>query len=516
MVLASVESAKLPLTVSLEDKACDYIQSYANFIARRHYDPYKWRMDYEEIVGEMLLYGAIVIDKYLRVKSPKPWVEFTALTRTAMWNRIKTVKGQVYGTYRKVEFNAHVIPEDFKVGYYDDSLGAVLFLWELMSDLSPTACQIVRAVLDPDERMQRAIMDHVEHRNSQYINGAGVNGIPVKVIVKGTGIDVFIVKQARTEIITRLKDKENIMASPALPVVWEEDGKKINFTEDYVTWQDYGYMYSRWTKPFLVAQTQQRGIHEEGMSRREMVDALRDHDEEKGVPDDREANLLPSGGITPAKPKAKVEEVVKEPDVDEDDEFDTKFLGGEPIDDGESEDDEDTDFGLPPLPAKPTERVVAKPKLQKSEEKSTSVEEPEEDTGSSVTGTYKISDEQVAALLTGVVEALRQGEELTLRRAGSNEWNIHLASGKVVAAKPEVEKVPEKEKKQRKKSSKDGKKLSSEYVAFKAWVDEEGTEAMIAAAVAEGVTWNESEDSTINHMRVFMALRKHRKIEKWA
>jgi hypothetical protein len=142
MVLASVESAKLPLTVSLEDKACDYIQSYANFIARRHYDPYKWRMDYEEIVGEMLLYGAIVIDKYLRVKSPKPWVEFTALTRTAMWNRIKTVKGQVYGTYRKVEFNAHVIPEDFKVGYYDDSLGAVLFLWELMSDLSPTACQI--------------------------------------------------------------------------------------------------------------------------------------------------------------------------------------------------------------------------------------------------------------------------------------------------------------------------------------------------------------------------------------
>lgn len=460
MTLATFSSiTAVPHVITLEGIVCDtayeYAHKYAEYLAAIHHNPVKWLLDYDELYGEMLLEYAKSINVYLYTR-PRP--EYYKLLRSMMWYRVKELKAKTFGTHRDVEYSAHCLDEDYD--WMEISSGVKpFFLFEVLENLSPLARQMVDMVVHPTDEMEKALARYIEYRNGLYVHGAGVNGIPPKIFAEVLGESISTIKEAYQEIGKALNDEEfNIMSVQI---------RDTHFSGKLMTWKDVKELkaadtYSKWSIIWLRNQAEFRGIDTEGMKRRDMVYALRDHDKDNGVASD-----------VPVDAKSKVEEEKKIEKVEE-----------KKIDEKKVEDVQSSDV---------------------------SVHEVEGD----------VFSQMLAAMRNGeTLTVTKIGTSQWQFHLESNEVSkkskTPSADGsELIPTKPIVDKSAPFVEKHKKNSEKwSGLVLNPAYVEFKKEIKAMGNN-FFETAREEGAEWEDSEDRKITHMRAVAALVTKRGIEKY-
>lgn len=85
----------------------------------------------------------------------------------------------------------------------------------------------------------------------------------------------------------------------------------LDFDNEVVNSQDAGYKYLRWPMQALLGQCKFREIYQDGMLREDMVHALQDDDEKRGLESDQQIPLFPIELVEAGKCKIAREEFAK-------------------------------------------------------------------------------------------------------------------------------------------------------------------------------------------------------------
>lgn len=402
-----------PELMTEEERIVDELSIVAHGLAIKYHNPYRWPLDRDEIFAELLAEISVAINSYYWYKGHE---EFMLLSRTMLWNRMRELLARAYGKYRQHELTAYALAEEFDYNETSDEFTTMFIMAEFLAELTPLSQHIVRIILNPDDRMQKAIFNHIERRNTLYKKGAGVFGLPLKVIQEGINVQPRLVKRAYEEIKQKIGEEMS-----TLKVATDN---KIDYANSLVSFldvkvKDTPSRYERWWKENLIAQLKFRGIYQEGMNRRELFTTIREDDKKRGLPSDLDLPAFPPSleGYLPKKKNdikptngSKPEIITDAPkidvssDEDEDDEFDYKFA--------EKKNGVSKPVAIvAPKPPVETPAVIApvveENKIEKIEEK-----KPESVTAS----------DPFLQLIT----LLRAGETLQIERVNDTTWNVRL------------------------------------------------------------------------------------------
>lgn len=281
-----------------EEKVVEDLSIVARGLAIKYNNPLRYPLDRDDIFAELQVEVSKAIKRYFYCKD---YEEFMLISRTMLWNRMRELLTKAYNKYRKKELTAHALKEDYDMDREGSGeLIEIFIMSEFLNNLSSLAKKIVTVVLNPDERMQSAILAHIEKRGKLYKRG-GIFKIPLSVIQEGIDEDPKLVRKAYKEVREKIKQERTIMGMNAI------SDKPNNFEGSLVTYMDVlikgiPVRYERWLKEHLIQQAKFRGVYEEGYGRKELVDALRNDDKNRGLKSDTELPIFPEN-LADALPK---------------------------------------------------------------------------------------------------------------------------------------------------------------------------------------------------------------------
>ena len=415
------------------------LSEYARSLALRYQNPFRFPLEKEEIWGELNAEIAKAVVFY----PDKPAAEFIRIARGMLWNRLYELLNQAYGSIRgQCERTAYMFDHDIFFGASDKTEFSFI-LSEFLTPLSPLARQVVECLLNPDEKMEMALLEYIEHRETIHWC---INGVPPHVVAKALGRGVWVIRKAYQEIREALqkseKDVDMFNSDAYRKSVDYPDFENSRIVEGV----DYFKLYQDWPHHFLDSQLKYRKLWREDMTLQEKVDALQADDKKPvEVPVEEKSEVSESETSEPIEEKS--EEIVPE--------VETAVTEEEPGDDYEE---------FPPLaPIKKTppdwvkdddvEPVSAEPDPIPAKEPVVEKVTPEAENKDEKQPVAEITMAQVDIVFVQMLEAMRKGEQLIVERLSEHEWSFTLVPTELI-----IVEVPQSTTKRYKKGSADWKK----------------------------------------------------------
>lgn len=508
----------------LEAQAMNDLLVLARTLAKKYENPYRWPLDKEEIFGELTLEIVKSINKYLYCKS---YNQYLKLARKMLWNRMKEILTQAYGTKRgKTEGTAQKLPEE--LDEYGETYDPIptLILSDFYSKLSDTAKKVYDCVSDPDEKMHEIIAEHITYRGKLYKSGGGMSGVPKKLVAKYLQLDIKEIQNAYTEIEEAIRNEDKLMDDITLVY------KDLKFDQQFISWKDYtvkghNVRYIRWNTRHLIAQAKFRGIYKEGMKLSQVIQVMREDDKRHGLGSDEELELMPeqtAKAVTnaPAKQEEAVTARVKQEDwVEFEDELPRS--GGKddpaiikPSQQPEFDDDDDEMFA-PKKPAAKENLMEEVYNAGKDAENYDPFEaeetnpKPNNDTPDTkqspnqLEETKQMLSKENFHLVGALVQNMREGEVLLITRLSIDEWKVSFVHDEKLQP---IESSESHNTKTRKTKTKAYAELEKKFRAL-------NNEEVLKYITDAGVEWKHSDDVRVNRMFAVQAFYRKMNINKY-
>lgn len=369
----NLEDCKLEDIHDLEDAACKEMLRYAKSLSIKYHNPARFDLSQEDLFGELMLEVAKSINVYLH---KLPYDQYKIVTRRMLYYRICELTKKAYGTHHANELTADVLSEDLEalqiVNYEMEDL---FRLPEFSSKLSTDALKLVNCILEPDAHTEAIIKKYIDSRSRTYKNGAGVNGLPPKVLAEVLGVSV---KEIRP-IINSIKEvvKENDIMVSILPA--SERGKYFGkfdapYSDKLVTCMMVRFNgdtlhYGIWRVQDLRAQAIFRGLTTKEKEEEEETRTVRSKLIKMLTEDDEKNHGIAPGSAGPLiKPATTLEDIKKNKNLN--------VRRWQPAEDDNEEEDDDEDYR--PLPPKSIRDMILDDEEEEVEEKVSPKTEPEE------------------------------------------------------------------------------------------------------------------------------------------
>jgi hypothetical protein len=277
---------------SLEEKACYDLLNTARRISQKYHNYARWQLNAEDLFGEMMIEVTKSFFCYLRCK---PYDQYLRLSRSMMHNRAREIIKRTYGSSKNKEYTAETLPEDYTADSYVDH-EIFYFLPEFMSALSEFARYVVNLILEPNDAMYAALMEHVNYRQTKYSKGAGVKRIPAKVIAKAAGASVSKVNSAYKEITKAYTEFQDMLNSND---VYTHKYAEEEVLQHKVIIKGKPFRYVMWRNDHLQQQVDFRfgKGSSEGKTRADLVMMLIQYDEEKHGLKSEDLDEVPSKAV---------------------------------------------------------------------------------------------------------------------------------------------------------------------------------------------------------------------------
>lgn len=514
-----------PLTVlfsederrEFEEQVVADMAPHVKILSRKSHNPKRWLLDREEIEGELMFELAKSMTELvpwnghevMRLYS-MPYDQWRAYTYTSLKNRVRELGTATKFTVREPELTAHAIQSEDHLrqlanrNRYDPHL---FLLWEFLAGMSEDARNIVKQVLDPNEKTEAALKRYQEHRDSLRYRGSnsgvGMRRIPARVMAEALDITLYRAKKAYREIKLRLTLREDpmnvgVISELDLPfgtelVTWQDTLAALEAKYTDVDWPEDAGNYFLWdTLKHINIQAEFRELDTSGQ-RGDVVRRIVEDDIKRGIP------VMPNWAkydepvLDTAAAKALAAEMVNS------DKSKKKEPVKDKVEDGVIQEVVEMTSPNGKVKAEGLAVKVGEPAILKApddspveeeEEEKPVVEEPSKLKKSSNGTVVGLSDKElkeiVRQLVTEVFDRLDQGDSVTVltTRLSENNWSIsfHEPDEKAAAEGESVEPV-----RKWSKNSARWKELNwtPEYAAFVAEMKELSSEEIIERAVKE-------------------------------